>query len=226
MGKARNIAGMWVVAFLCAAQAEAAQLELKDSLNRSSGWIVDYDASAVAIAVDSLTFDGSQPKVLTLSITQTLGPASPGENPSLSITFLQDTPDDTKTASRIVLASQNITNDTGTTWAEYSWQFFYSATAKFNKTASAWNTAPLTAQTWGGLSGDLADSLTASGGTIPDDSDAMPDFTPSGSLVIDVNMAPMYSDFGLKQLVSPVPEPATAAALLCGGIVAWVRRRR
>jgi len=210
-----------IVIALCASTAMGDAIPL-DKGGASSGWSVTPSHTDILVEVDSITSTA-----VTISITKTLDAPSAGELSTRNLVF-QQTGTDANTVSQIIIADEEITNDSGYTWTAYRWVILSAVSgdpAKFNTTASAsWDVTPFTTSQWVGVSGSLADELKASGGLIPDDSDANPDFTPSGNLVIDVDTSGMMPVvFSFKQIA--VPEPCAMGIVAVGGMFLLRRRK-
>lgn len=175
-----------------------------------SGWSASLSGAATGITVNGIDGD-----TLYVSITKNFGqPDASWQLPVAQIAFVQT---GTTAASRIVIQSEEIANNSGCTWTGFRWSIFESGVAMFN-TDSNWDISPLQISTWQGVSGGDASILLATGGTL----ESGKAYEPSGSLLIDTTPSQDGNvRFTLKEMA--IPEPTTMALLAVGGL--WLRRR-
>lgn len=195
------------------------------------GWEADVpDDSNVSIVVDT---DNTDPSFIAIEISKDfLDPPEFGVFPAQLIAFRQvDT--DANTVSRIVIADEAITNQTGVDWTDYHYSVANNGgVAWFNVPLSDFQITPFTNKVFTDLYGfgdpDKATDIDLDGGVVPNNSTFYPGGPPNnGDIVIDVDLSINNSDnesFVLKQF--PTPEPSSIALLVCGGALVAVRRRK
>lgn len=192
-----------------------------------SGWTAMWAGDDISVFVEGVT-DTS----VTLRIDKSLESLGFGQLPTATIIFVQTDP---AAVDKIIIASENVLNDSGIPWDGYRWVLTPSSKVSFNQQESNWNYPPFGGAIW---DPDPSSDWLTVGNTGLDENfhgdTVMPGevFSPNGSLVIDVNTQLGSSVvFGFKQIAvpyeeAPVPEPATMMTMVLVGAGALIRRRR
>ena len=207
----------FVVLAVCLSPLTAAPIALIDPGDAdNSGWTASLFGAATGITTVEVDLDES---TVNITIEKDFGPYEVDDGeiefPIAKITFNQVLDDD-NTVSRIIIDSESIDNNTGAAWTQFEWLVVPTGAAAFNTGESAgWNVSPFASSTFVD-----SNTLKAFDGTIANGAT----FSPSGGLVIDIDLSASGSPiaFDLKQRV--VPEP-TCLAMLVLGAAAILRRR-
>ena len=221
-GKIYAIAGL-LCGILAMASLPAAADTLKDTAGHDSGWSLTLAGSATAYNVDDVILaPDHRNSMLLISVFKDFGPPDDGDFTPALMTFTQGEVD-ANVAGKIAILYETIHNNTGQDWSAFRWAIFETGVAQFSiSDSNLWGTSPLGTQTWQGVTGDLAQALLASGGTVG----AGDTYRPSGHLVIHADVDSIPGDSAQFTMKEIVPEPATLAALSLGAAALLRRRRR
>jgi len=195
---------------------------LIDGDGHDSGWTVTSGGAALDLLAGNIIDVDLDAKTATITVAKEFGPYVEDlllgtVFPVGSLTFTEVNAN-ADLIDRIIIQSETIVNNTGVYWDSYAWHVQPTGAADFNANdSSGWDVAPFGTQSFESANKLVADNgIVANGAT----------FSPSGDLVIDINLdsstAPL--SFSFKQHVTP--EPATMALLVVGGLAVLSKRFR
>ena len=199
----------------------ATPIGLVDGDGDDSGWTVESGGATLDLLSSDIIDVDLAAKTVTITVAKEFGPPEEFLGmivfPVGTLTFAEVDVNADK-IEKIIILSETIDNNTGVDWDYFSWQVRPTAAGEFNIAESSGWSEP----SFNSWSFESAHELLASDGWVANGTT----FAPAANLVIDIH--PDTSDnplaITLKQHV--LPEPATMALLVIGGLAVLRRRRR
>lgn len=225
----------WVAAIVLlgcgAAGASIVTTALVAGSGADSGWSVTYNDAQVDLTVDQVSLGDGGFVVLQISKTFATGPNPfTGQIPPVLMDFSQRL-GDAATVGTIVIADETIRNQTGVTWTDFHWIVLDHNQTWFDIDASgAFGIQPppeFQSQQWTALPGhpDRASDLSVFGGFLVAGGTYFPGSEDSDLVIRSDLGGDLPATFTLKELPT-VPEPATLALMVLGGLALLAARRR